>query len=225
MLSHRGIVPGRLRILPEIQHVVVMGMPAHAHADELDERRALSRSCALDGPCERRRNHVGIGAVDRDTGHAVAGRLVGEHPHCRLIAQGCRERGLIVLNAKDRGQPSRGRQVDRLVPLAQRRSSLADERQGDAAVTLLRKRHREARDRQRADRQRRGGRQDPPVEIAEVQIPAVHRRTRLPRLRRQREPHGRGIRPHRQHDAKIANQRRDDVTAPSAIGAKLAATP
>jgi len=59
-----------------------------------------SRPEPLRGPCERRGNRVGIGAVDGDAGHAVPGRLVGKHARCGLIHDRRRQRGLIVLDAE-----------------------------------------------------------------------------------------------------------------------------
>ena len=112
-------------------------------------------------------------------GNAVAGGLVREHPHRRLVAHRRRQRGLIVLQAEDRRQPPRRAEVDRLVPLAERRAAFADERHRDAARALAPERHRHAGDGQRADGERRRRRQDAPREIADVQILAVHRRTRL----------------------------------------------
>ena len=79
LIGERRVRPGGLRILAEVQHVVVMRMPAHAHAHQLDERRAKAGAGALDRPGECRGDLVGIRAVDRDAGDAVAGGLVGEH--------------------------------------------------------------------------------------------------------------------------------------------------
>ena len=42
LLGQRRIVPRRLRVLAEIQHVVVVRVAAHAHADQLDQRRTLA---------------------------------------------------------------------------------------------------------------------------------------------------------------------------------------
>ena len=42
--------PSRRRILSEIQHVVVMGVTAHAHGDQLDQRRAASAARAFHRP-------------------------------------------------------------------------------------------------------------------------------------------------------------------------------
>ena len=81
----------------------------------------------------------GIGAVDRDAGDAVAGRLVGEHAHGRLLGHRRRQRRLVVLDAEDRRQLARGAQVDRLVPLAERRAAFADERHARRARTLARR--------------------------------------------------------------------------------------
>ena len=156
------------------------------------------RARALGRPGERRRDRVGIGAVDRDARHAVADRLVGEHADRRLIRDRRRQRRLVVLDAEDRRQPPRGAEVDRLVPLAERRPAFADERDGDAPRSVARERHRHAGDRQRRDRERRRRRQHAPAEIADVQILAVHRRAGLAHLRVEHHPHRGGVRPHRE---------------------------
>ena len=68
-----------MRILAEVEHVVVMGMTAHAHGYELDQRGSQSATCALGGPGERRGDGIRIGAVDGDGRNAVAEGFVGEH--------------------------------------------------------------------------------------------------------------------------------------------------
>ena len=68
----RRIVPPRLRIAADVEHVVVMGVAAHPHRDELDERRPSSCASPLHGPRERRRNFIRIGTVDRDARYPVA---------------------------------------------------------------------------------------------------------------------------------------------------------
>ena len=135
----RRIVPGRRGLLPEIQHVVVVRMTAHAHRDELDERRSEARARAIRRPGKRCRHLVGVGAVDRDAGNAIAARLVGEDASRRLRRQRRRERNLVVLDAEDRRQPSGGAEVDRFVPLAERRSAVADERHRDALRSFARR--------------------------------------------------------------------------------------
>ncbi len=212
------IRPRRLRIAPQVEHVVVVCVPAHPHAHQLDQRRPFSLSRAFHRPAERARDLVRIGTVDRDARNPVARGLVGERAHGRLICQRGRERRLVVLHAEDRRQSPRGAQVDRFVPLAERRSSFADERQRDASVALLCERHREPRDGERAGREGRRRRQDARLEVAEMQILAVHRRTRLRHLRREHHPHRLAVALHRERGAQIANQRRDDVAAPAARG-------
>ncbi len=107
---------------------------------------------------------VRIRAVDRDARDAVARGLVGEHPDRRLLPHRRRQRRLVVLDAEHRGQPPRGAQVDRLVPFAERRPALADERERHAAEPFAPERHRHPGNRQRADRERRGRGQDPQYE-------------------------------------------------------------
>src|SRR5262245_5899568 len=46
LLGQRRVLPRRLLILSEVQHVVVMCVAAHPHRDSLDERRTLSGSRA-----------------------------------------------------------------------------------------------------------------------------------------------------------------------------------
>ncbi len=188
---------------------------AHPHADQLDERRPPARAGARGRPHEGGRDLVGIGAVDRDPGNAVARRFVGERADGGLIRDGRRERRLVVLHAEDRRQAPHRAQIDRLVPLAERRPAFADERHRDAAVPLLRERHREPGDGERADGQRRCRRQDPRVEVADVEVLAIHRRTGLRHLRRERQADGRRVARHRDRRAEVANQRGDDVAAPA----------
>ena len=194
-----------------------MRVPAHAHADQLDERRALAVARALDRPGERRRNLVGIGAVDRDAGNAVARCLVGEHAHGGLLAHRRRQRRLVVLDAEDGGQPARRAEIDRLVPLAERRAALADERQRDAArPSRANASAMPAIVRVLMASGAAAGRM-PDVEVADVQVLAVHRRARLRHLRGQHHAHGLRLRAHRERHAEIADERRDDVAAPAAI--------
>src|SRR5256885_9863489 len=63
----------------------------------------------------------------------------GEDAHRRLIGERRGQRGLVVLEAEDRRQLPRGAEVDRFVPLAERRSAFADERDRDAVRSLDRK--------------------------------------------------------------------------------------
>ncbi len=220
-VGERRDVPRRLRIPAQVQHVVVVRVAAQAHRDRLDQRRAEAGARALGRPPEGAGNRLGIGAVDRDPRHAVARGLVRERPHRRLIRHRRRQRGLVVLDAEDRRQPARGAQVDRLVPLAERRSAFADERDGDALRAFARERHRHAGQRQRGDRQRRRGQQDAPVEIAVAEVLAVGRRPGLPHLRVQHHAHGRRLGTHRQRGAEVANHRADDVAGPgSTVGSR-----
>ena len=219
LLGERRVLPRWLRIAAEIQHVVVVRVAAHAHRHGLDERRPEARARALGRPGEGRGDLIGIGAVDRDARHAVAGRLVGEHPHGRLLRERRRQRGLVVLDAEDRRQPPRRAQVDRLVPLAERRSAFADERDRNAARPVAPERHRHAGNRQRRRRQRRGRRQNAPAEVADVQILAFERRADLAHLRVEHHPHGVGLGPHRERDRRdreSPGRRRRPVQRPSA---------
>ena len=166
-----------------------MRVAAHPHADQLDQRRALAGARAFGRPGERGGDRVRIGAVDRDARDAVAGRLVGEHAHRRLLAHRRRERRLVVLHAEDRGQPARGAQVDRLVPLAERRSPFADERDRDApapsranAIAMPAIVSAPIASGAAAGR-------TPHVEVADVQVLAVHRRPGLAHLRREHHAH------------------------------------
>ena len=133
LLEELRVAPGGLRLASEIEHVVVVGVAAHAHADELDQRRPAARARPLGRPGERRGDRLGVRAVDRDAGHAVARGLLGEDAHGRLIRDGRRERRLVVLDAEDRREPAGGAEVDRLVPLAERRPAFADEGDRHAA--------------------------------------------------------------------------------------------
>ena len=128
-----------------------------------------------------------------------------------------RERGLIVLQAEHGGQLAHGAQIDGLVPFAERRAPLADERQRDAARAFAPEAQREAGDAQRSDCQRRGRRQHAPRPIAGVEVLAEHRRTGLAHLRAEHLTDGFFVVPHRQRDAEIANDRREDVAVPRAV--------
>ena len=84
----------------------------------------------------------------------------------------------------------------------------------------LRERQPHAGDGQAADRERRRRRQDAPVEVADVQVAAVHRRPGLAHLRVQDHPHGLRLRPHRQRRADVADdrrRRRRPASAPSGV--------
>ena len=216
-VEKRRIVPGNRRLLAEVEHVVVVRVAADAHADELNQRRAFPRARPLDGPRERGRDAIRVGAVERDPGDAVSRGLLGEDAHGRLIGDRRRERGLVVLNAEDRGEFSRRAEVDRLVPFAERRASLADVGHADPARAVAGERHRHARDRERGDREWRRGRQDSRAEVADVEILALHRRPGFSHLRGKRLPHRLGVRPHRERRAEVADERRDDVAAPRPV--------
>ena len=133
VIIDRWIFPRRMRIAAEIQHVVMVRVSAHSHRDQLDERGTEAGARPFGRPCECRGDDVRIVAVERDARDAVAGGLVSEHADRGLLADWRRESGLIVLDAEDRRQPPRRAQVDRLVPLAERRAAVSDERDGDAA--------------------------------------------------------------------------------------------
>ena len=222
LIARCRVFPGRMRIAAQVQHVVVVGVPAHAHRHELDQRGSCTRARPLDGPGERRRNRIGIGAVEREARDPVARRLVGEHPRSRLIGDRSRQRRLIVLDAEDRRQAADRTEIDGLVPFAQRTSAFADERKRDTPRGLPRERHRHAGDSQRGDRQRRGRRKNAPVEIPDVQILAVERRAGLGHLGVQRHPHGVGLMAHGEGDAQIANHRSDHVAVPASVGSAIA---
>ena len=201
-------------------------MPAHPHRHQFDERRPASGARALCCPRERGGNEVGIRSVDRDAGNAVAGRPVGEHADCRLIGDRRRKRNLIVLDTENRRQPPHRACVDRLVPLAQRRPAFADERDGHAARSVAPEGHRHSGDRQRRGRERSGRRQDTPPEVTDVQILSPERRPDLPHLRVEDHPHRVGLGPHRERDAKIPDDRPDDVAVPPPVrSAIFRATP
>ncbi len=220
-----GYSQRELRIFPQVQHVVVVRVAAHAHGDELDERRTEAGAGALDGPVERRGDLVGIRAVDRNPGNPVACGFVGEHADGGLLAHGRRERRLVVLHAEDRRELPHRAEIDRLVPLAERRSALAHERDRHAAAAIARECERHARERERADAERRGSRQDAVAHVAHVQVLAVHGRAGLPHLRRHHGAHRVRLGPHRERRAEIANQRRDDVAAPLGLLAEAVAAP
>ena len=219
------ILPTRLWILAEIEHVVVVRVSAHAHRHQFEERGTVPCARALDRPGKCRRDLVAVGAVDRDPWNAVAGRLVGEDTRRRLLVHWGRERGLIVLDGEHDREPANGAEVDRLVPLAERRAALADEGQRHAAAAVAREGEGHAGKRQRADGQRRRRGQHAARHVAHVQILAVHWRPGFAHLRRQDHPDGFGGRPHRQRRAQIADDRRDDVTAPGVTVAELVAAP
>ena len=105
--------------MAEVEHVVVVGVAAHAHGDELEQRRPPSFAGAVGGPGEGRHHCLGVGAVDRQARDAVARRLVGEGAHRRLVVERRRQGGLVVLDAEHRRQPPRRADVDRLVPFAE----------------------------------------------------------------------------------------------------------
>ena len=121
---------------------------------------------------------------------------------------------LIVLDRED-GRELAGRaQVDRLVPLAERRAAFADERDGDAPAAVAGEGESHPCDRERPDGKGRSGGQYPPRQIADVEIFPVHRRPGFGHLRRQHHLHGLGSRPHRQRRTEIADDRRDHVAPP-----------
>ena len=217
LFGRRRVFPGGLRIAPEIQHVVMVRVAAHAHRDELDERRTEAAARPFGRPGERRGDGVGVGAVERDPRYPVAGGLVCEDAHGALIANRRRQRSLIVLHAENRRQPADGAQVDRFVPLAQGRAALADERDRHASGAFALERERHPGDGQRGDAERRGRRQDAARQIADVQVLAVERRTGLRHLRVQRHAHRHRFAAHGQRRSQIPDERRDDVARPRAV--------
>ena len=194
-----------------------MRVAAHPHRDNLDQRRAGARTRPVGRPGERGGDRVRIGAVDGDARNAVPERLVGEDARRGVLGHRRRQRRLVVLQAEHRGQLAHGAQVDGLVPLAERRTALADERQSDPPRPLAPEPHREAGDAQRSDRQRRRRRQHAPGPVAGVQVLAEHRRTGLAHLRAEHLPHGLFVVAHRQRDAEVANDRREHVAVPRAV--------
>ena len=68
------------------------------------------------------------------------------------------------------------------------------------------------------DRERRRRRQDAPLEVADVQVLAVHRRAGLAHLRAEHHAHGLLVVAHRQRHAEVADHRRHDVAVPGAVG-------
>ena len=118
----------------------------------------------LGRPRERRRDRVGIGAVERDARDAVAGRLVGEHAHRRLLGDRRRQRGLVVLTQKIAGSR---RAAHRLIaschspsddppsPMNETATRADPSRQNAIAMPAIG---------QRRDRERRRRRKDAPVE-------------------------------------------------------------
>ena len=180
---------GRLRILPpgpalatDVEHVVVVRVPAHPHRDQLDQGRTASVSRALRRPREAAGDRFRVGAVEGDSRNAVARRLVGEDPDGRLVGDRRRERGLVVLHAEDRRSARGGAEVDRLVPLTERGAALADEGQCDSGLAPAAEGQRHAGGRQRGDGERRRRRQDAARHVADVEVLAVHRRAGLAHL-------------------------------------------
>ena len=107
------------------------------------------------------------------------------------------------------------------MPLAERGATLADEGDGHAVRSLAREGHRDAGDGEAGDPERSGRGQDPPLEVADVEVPAVHGRPRLAHLRAQH--HARGLRSvaHGEHGPEVADERRDDVAAPGPVGSAV----
>ena len=216
-LMERRIFPGRRRFLAVVQHVVMVRVAAHAHRHELEQCRAVSAAGALRRPRERRGDRLGIRSIDGDARHAVTGRLVGKHARRRVLVHRRRQRRLVVLQTEHGRQLPHRAEIDRLVPFAQRRSALADERERDASGALAPEAHGQPGDVERADRERRGRGQHTPGPIPRVQVFARHRRSGLPHLRREDLPHGVLVVPHGERNADVADDRRHDVAAPAAI--------
>jgi hypothetical protein len=198
-----------------------MRVAAHAERHQLDQRGPVPAARTFGRPRERRGDHVGVGPVNRDARNAVADGLVGKHARGGLIGQGRRQRNVIVLDAENRRQPSRRAEIDRFVPFAERRAAFADERHGDAARSFVSEGHSHARNRQRRYGKRRGGRQYPPAEIADVEVFAVERGPGLPHLGAEHHPDGLGPAPHGQRRAQVSDDRRDDISGPLALAAAV----
>ena len=109
LLARLRILPGRVWIASEIQHVVVVSVAAHPHGNELDERGTFTRTGALGRPRERGGDDIGVCSVERDPRDAIPGSLVGEYPDGRLVGDRGRQRRLIVLHAENRRQTARPR--------------------------------------------------------------------------------------------------------------------
>ena len=103
------------------------------------------------------------------------------------------------------------------MPLTQRRTAVADKRYGDAVALLERERHGHAGHGQRAQCQGGGRRQHTPLEVAGVQVLAVHGGTGLAHLRAQHHRHSFFVVSHRQRHAEVANHRREDIAAPGTV--------
>ena len=192
----------------------MMRVAAHAHGDELDERRTVTIARALDGPVEGRRNRVRIGAVDRDARNPVADRLVGKDAHRRLFADRGGQGRLIVLDGKTAGSFRTAQTLmaschspsdDPPSPMkhsATRPDCFARERKGEAGN----------RDRPVPSGATAG--RMPYSHIADMQIFAVHRRSGFSHLRRQHPANHLRLGTHGDRDAEIANERCDDIAAP-----------
>ena len=178
---------------------------------------------AFGGPGEGGGDRVGIGAVDGDARHAVAGGLVGEHAHRRLIARpastarsGC--------SATQKIAGSR-RAAQRLIaschspsddpPSPMNETATRREPSRENAIAMpasVSARWSAARPAAGCpSRDRRWARSLP-----SVGGPALRH------LRVQHHAHGRRLGPHRERRAEIANHRRDDVALPAAAVAAVA---
>ena len=205
--AERRILPRRLRIFAEVEHVVVMSVSAHAHRHELDECWTATFAGAFGRPSECRGDRFGIGAVNRDGRNSVAASFLREDAHGRLFADRRRQRRLIVLHAEDRGEFACGAGVDRFVPFAERRRSFADERNGHAIFSAQCERHGDSGDRQRRTAERRHRGKNAVRVIADVQVFAIHRRSRFSHLRVEHHANRFGRVVHGDDGAEVADHR------------------
>ena len=68
-----------MRVAAEVEHVVMMGVPAHPHADRLDQRRSVAVPGPLSGPGKRGRNRFRIGPVEPGVWELSANGRTSEH--------------------------------------------------------------------------------------------------------------------------------------------------
>ena len=162
----------------------------------------------------------GIGAVDGDSGNAVAARLVGEDAHRRLLEDSGVDSAVWLFSMqKTAGSRPCGAEIDRFVPLAERRSAFADERDGDAAA-IPRARSAIAMpaiDSVLTDSGAVAGRMPHSKSPMCRSLPSIGGPC-LRHLRVEHHAHRRRLGAHRERDAEVADDRSDDVALPAAIG-------
>jgi len=138
-LVERELVGGH-----DLHRAVPFGVAAQASDHRLDQRRPLAGAGAGDGDLDRLGDRVGVVAVDRLGGDAVAGAAVGELEAGVLVASRRREGVAVVLDHQHQRQlPDRG-EVHRLVEVAGRRPAFADEVDRDPVGAVARQRERTA---------------------------------------------------------------------------------